>query len=75
MGYRRNRTAKGNYAGASSAQIEVLRPAAMGQNVIEVGEDVTADQVVLHHGCRLGAAQIGGLMALGITQLRVAKKP
>ncbi|MFN2120278.1 MAG: hypothetical protein ACK2T0_07815, partial [Anaerolineales bacterium] len=70
-----NPTSRGSGAGPSSGQIEVLRPAAVGENVIDVGEDVGEGQVVISRGCRVGAAQIGGLMALGITQLRVAKKP
>jgi molybdopterin molybdotransferase len=65
----------GHDAPASSREIEVLKPAAVGENVIEVGEDVSQGQVVIRRGCRIGAAEIGGLMALGITRLRVARQP
>lgn len=61
--------------GAGLGQIEVLRAAAIGDNVIDIGEDVAEGQLVLRRGCRIRAAEIGGLMALGVTQLRVAKKP
>ncbi len=56
-------------------EIEVYKPAAPGQNLIEIGEDVNAGDVVIPRGTRLGPAEIGGLMALGITSLEVAKPP
>jgi molybdopterin molybdotransferase len=56
-------------------EIEVFRPCASGENVIEPGEDVQAGQKVFERGRRLRAAEIGGCMALGITELRVARKP
>jgi molybdopterin molybdotransferase len=55
-------------------QVEILRAVANGDNVIAVGEDVAAGQIVQTRGTRLRPAEIGGLMALGITDLRVAKK-
>ncbi len=58
-----------------SAEIEVLRSVAVGDNVLQVGEDVLADQEVVPAGTALGPAEIGGLMALGITTITVAKKP
>jgi molybdopterin molybdotransferase len=70
-----NRISGGSDAVAGPRQIEILRPAAVGENVIEVGEDVAEGQVVISKGRSMGAAEIGGLMALGITRLRVAKKP
>jgi molybdopterin molybdotransferase len=70
-----DRSVPGSDWGADSAEIEVLRPAAVGENIIDMGEDVTEGQVVISRGTRIGAAQIGGLMALGVTRLRVAKKP
>ncbi|MFL7813184.1 MAG: gephyrin-like molybdotransferase Glp [Anaerolineales bacterium] len=58
-----------------SGEIEVYRPAAPGQNLIEIGEDVTAGDVVIPRGTRLGPAEVGGLMALGITSLAAAVPP
>jgi molybdopterin molybdotransferase len=55
-------------------EIEILRAVAEGENVIRVGEDVAQGQVILPKGSPLRPAEIGGLMALGITSLRVAKK-
>jgi molybdopterin molybdotransferase len=59
---------------AADREIEILRAVAEGENVIRVGEDVAAGQVVLPRGGVLRPAEIGGLMALGITSLRVARK-
>jgi molybdopterin molybdotransferase len=56
-------------------EIEVSRAIAEGENVLRVGEDVAKGQLVLAAGTRLRPAEIGGCMALGITMLRVAKKP
>ena len=57
------------------SEIEILRPVAVGENVIAIGEDVRAGQVVIPRGASLREAEIGGLMALGITSLRVVRKP
>lgn len=56
-------------------EIEVYRPTATGENVLKAGEDVQAGQLVLSRGTRLRPAEIGGCMALGLTHLRVARKP
>ena len=55
-------------------EIEILRAVADGENVIRIGEDVAEGQLVLPKGTLICPAEIGGLMALGITSLRVAKK-
>jgi molybdopterin molybdotransferase len=56
-------------------EIEILRSAALGENVINIGEDVKAGEEVIPSGRRLRPAEIGGLMALGITEVRVARQP
>lgn len=56
-------------------EIEVLKPAAVGQNILVEGEDVEAGQVVLHRGFPIRAQEIGGLIALGIEQVDVVRKP
>jgi len=66
------------WAGTSPApitEIELSRAVAEGENVLRVGEDVSTNQLVLAAGVRIRPAEIGGCMALGITQLRVAAKP
>jgi molybdopterin molybdotransferase len=55
--------------------IEVMRPVAVGQNVIQVGEDVRQGDPVLPAGHRLRPQDIGGLLALGITEVLVAAPP
>jgi len=54
-------------------EIEILRAVAEGENVIAIGEDVSQGQVVQPKGSLMRPAEIGGLMALGITKLRVSK--
>ena len=56
-------------------EVEIARAVASGENVIRIGEDVAAGQVVLTKGTRIRPAEIGGCMALGITRIRVARKP
>jgi molybdopterin molybdotransferase len=56
------------------SEVEVSRAVAVGENIIAVGEDVRAGQVVLPRGTLIRPAEIGGLMALGLTQVRVARK-
>ena len=55
-------------------EVEVLRAVAVGENIIEVGEDVAAGQVIVPAGRRLRSPEIGGLMALGRTHVRVARR-
>jgi molybdopterin molybdotransferase len=56
-------------------EVEILHSVAVGENVLKVGEDVSQAQEVIPSGKRLRAAEIGGAMALGITELTVAQKP
>jgi molybdopterin molybdotransferase len=60
---------------ARPGEIEILRSAAVGENVIKVGEDIQQGEVVVPPGKILGAADIGGLLAMGITRVQVAKRP
>ena len=58
-----------------SAELEVLRAAAPGENVLHAGEDVEAGQEIISAGTRLRPAEIGGLMALGILEVPAAPRP
>jgi molybdopterin molybdotransferase len=60
---------------AKPGEIEILRSVAVGENVIKVGEDVQKGEIVAAAGSLLRPADIGGLLALGITQIEVTKKP
>src|SRR5258707_8899887 len=53
---------------------EIFRAVANGENVIRIWEDVAKGQLILPKGSLLRPAEIGGLLALGITSVRVAKK-
>jgi molybdopterin molybdotransferase len=56
-------------------EIEVLKPVAEGENILQTGEDVQAGDVVIPAGRKLRAQEIGGLMALGVTEINVVQQP
>lgn len=60
---------------AGETTIEVLRPVAPGENVLMVGEDIRAGEAVLPSGHLIRPQDIGGLTALGITNVQVARRP
>ncbi len=60
---------------AGPDEIEVLKAVASGENVIPVGEDVQPGDLVLRAGHRLRAQGLGGLAALGIMAVNVARQP
>lgn len=55
--------------------IEVYRPVAAGESCIQPGEDVCAGEVVLSAGHTLRPQDIGGLLAVGITEVWAARQP
>jgi molybdopterin molybdotransferase len=59
----------------SDQDIEVLRPAAVGENIINVGEDILAGDEILPAGHLLRPQDIGGLLAVGLTKIVVARRP
>jgi molybdopterin molybdotransferase len=56
------------------ATIEALRAVAPGENVVQVGEDVRTGDPLMPRGHRLRPQDVGGLVALGITSVRVARR-
>ncbi|MFC1925911.1 gephyrin-like molybdotransferase Glp, partial [Chloroflexota bacterium] len=54
--------------------IEVFRPVACGENILQVGEDVNQGERILDRGHLIRPQSIGGLLALGITQVEVFQK-
>ncbi|MEO0561277.1 MAG: gephyrin-like molybdotransferase Glp [Chloroflexota bacterium] len=52
-------------------EIELLAPVAPGENLVQVGEDVAAGAPVLPTGHTLRPQDIGGLLAVGITEVEV----
>jgi molybdopterin molybdotransferase len=55
--------------------VEILRPVAVGENTIKVGEDVQEGEEVIHSGVFIRPPEVGGLAALGIVELEVTRKP
>ncbi|MBI4311554.1 MAG: molybdopterin molybdotransferase MoeA [Chloroflexi bacterium] len=60
---------------AEAGTVEVLRPVAPGENVIQVGDDVKEGALLAPAGRWLRPQDIGGLVAVGITSLPVAPRP
>ena len=58
-----------------SKTIEVVRPVAVGENVVQPGEDIKKEEVILPAGHYLRPQDLGGLTAMGITNVSVAAKP
>ena len=55
--------------------IEVMRPVAARDAVIQRGDDVAEGAVVIPQGARLRSQDLGGLAALGVTRVSVAPAP
>ena len=55
--------------------IEVLRPVAPGENVVQPGEDARAGAPIMPSGRLLRPQDIGGLLALGIDEVTVSRRP
>ncbi|MBK8987643.1 MAG: molybdopterin molybdotransferase MoeA [Chloroflexi bacterium] len=56
-------------------EIEVMKPVAVGQNILQIGEDVAPDAEILPAGHRLRPQDLGGLLAVGLTELAVVRRP
>ena len=54
-------------------EIEVFKSVAVGQNVLQVGEDVAEQAEILPVGHLLRPQDLGGLLALGITEITVTR--
>jgi len=57
------------------AEVEVRKPVAEGENVINVGEDIQPGDLILRAGHVIRAQDMGGLLAVGITGIRMARQP
>ena len=55
--------------------IEVYRSVAPGQHMIQIGEDLQANAIILSHGQRLRPQEVGILAALGIETVSVYRQP
>lgn len=68
-------TGENDATGWTPFAIEVYRPTASGENCIQIGEDVRAGELILPAGHTLRPQDIGGLLAVGVTQVVVARPP
>ncbi len=59
----------------SRFEIEVFNAVAPGQNVVQVGEDVGKGEIILTGGRQIRPQDIGALLALGISEVRVIGRP
>jgi len=55
--------------------VEIEQPVGQGDNVRPQGSDVSAGDVVVAQGSRLGPAQIGALAAAGLVEVSAARRP
>jgi len=56
-------------------EVEILKSVAPGENVLQAGDDVQAGAEVLPAGHWLRPQDLGGLAALGLTPVKVARRP
>lgn len=57
------------------SEIEILAPVAIGENIIKLGEDIRKNSETLAAGHVIRPQDIGGLLAVGITEIEVTKRP
>ena len=55
--------------------LEVYKAAGLHENVVRKGEDLKVGDLVFPAGIKLGPAQIGGLLALGIDKVKACRQP
>lgn len=56
-------------------ELEVLRPVAPGENVVQAGDDVKAGETLLTVGHRLRPQDLGALAGIGVTAVEVFARP
>lgn len=56
-------------------EIELLKAVAVGENVLQVGEDIRQGAEILPAGHWLRPQDLGGLLALGMTEIGVVARP
>ncbi len=55
--------------------LEVYKPAAPGENIMAAGSDIMAGELVLRKGTLLTLRETGVLAALGLTEVKVYRRP
>ncbi|HYF91630.1 MAG TPA: molybdopterin biosynthesis protein [Symbiobacteriaceae bacterium] len=57
------------------ARCEILAPAAPWQHIRPIGEDVVATEIILPEGHRIRPQDMGALLAAGILEIPIVKRP
>jgi len=63
------------YTWQEGSSLKVYRPVAPGENIMAAGSDIMAGELVLRKGAILTPRDIGVLASLGVTELKVFKRP
>jgi len=63
------------HAEQSGALLEVVRPVGVGENVVQIGDDARAGQVLVPAGRRLRAADLALAAAVGVHELVARRRP
>jgi len=58
-----------------NGEVEIQKGVAAGENILLKGEDMLPGQRALSAGVKIRPVEIGGLLALGLTKIKVNKKP
>jgi molybdopterin molybdotransferase len=58
-----------------AVQVEVVKPVAPLENVVQAGDDIKQGEIILNRGHRMRPQDIGALAGVGITRIRVFEKP
>lgn len=58
-----------------SDTVLINKPNAYGENVVEIGEDISKGECIIKRGKKIRPYEIGVMSSLGITQVQVCKKP
>lgn len=58
-----------------SDTVLINKPNAYGENVVEVGEDISKGECIIKKGKKIRAYELGVMSSLGMTQVPVCKRP
>lgn len=59
----------------AGARCEILAPAAPWQHIRAIGEDVVATEIILPEGHRIRPQDMGALLAAGVMEIPIVKRP
>ncbi|MBI4688326.1 MAG: molybdopterin molybdotransferase MoeA [Nitrospirae bacterium] len=60
---------------SQKSEVKIFKEAKLGDNIRKAGEDIKKGDLVIKKGTLLGPAHIGILASLGISKIKVTKKP